>query len=201
MIIDELVTDRKPIQSDRLEELSAIGWQNMTQGQKDEWLHGDATEIVYWLLNEVMRCLDGVIYVIDENGTNRGAYNWTDLNRVCEAMEYLYQTFTRYGYSISAYERVQPTSTRTEWTLSDIPTPAQMNQYLENVRALRTAIATMSTTPAAPSSMNSLTSQGANDIEQILIDTNALWEAAEKVFLRSGMLTAFSGTEMYFVNQ
>ena len=198
-IIDELITDRTQEQADRLEYLSSIRWDDMTRAQQYEWLHGGASELVYWLGPEVMRCLDGPIYVIDENGTNKGAYNWKDLNRVCEAMEYMYRRFTAAGYYLD-YGRAAPAAGRTEWRIDDIPTPEQMARYIQNARSIRAALHTVET-PELPPSMEDLSPDGANAIEQVMMDAEALLAESEKALIYSGVPWALSGAPgIYAVN-
>lgn len=60
------------------------------------------------------------------------------------------------------------------WTEDDIPTASQMAQYIDNIAALRGAIAMLPTTPSTPDSMELLDYIKANNIEQILIDINQL---------------------------
>ena len=68
---------------------------------------------------------------------------------------------------------------RTTWERGDIPYPVQMAQYLANVTNLRGLLPMPETTPAVPDSMENLTYSGANDIEKILSDVDAVrleWE-------------------------
>lgn len=102
--------------------------------------------------------------------TNRGAgayYNASDLNRVGHATEYLADLLGEYGY-------VAQVSPRTDWAMTDLPTEAEMRVYLGNVQALMDAYALLPTTPPLPASMARLGYQGANAIEQILIDMHLL---------------------------
>jgi hypothetical protein len=72
--------------------------------------------------------------------------------------------------------------------MSSVPTVADMNRYLNNVRVIRSAFATLGTTPYAPQSMVGLTYKGANDIEQILVDVDRLLENMMSVWFFSGDL-------------
>lgn len=97
------------------------------------------------------------------NLTKKGIYTYEDLNRVTDAMEYLVNELQKYGYSAPGYKKGP------FWLEQDIPTPQQMNEYLENIRVIRSVLELMQTTPTAPDSMDNLTYQKANDIEKILI--------------------------------
>lgn len=199
-IIDTLITDRRPEQAERVERISSIRWEDMTLYQKQEWLYGEAEDPLYWADGEPMRCKDGALYIHNADGTNKGAYNWKDLNRVCAAMEYLNQRFAAAGYSLD-YERVQPSEVRAEWTIDDSPNPEQANRYIKNAYSIRDALATLKTTPALPDRPEDLSSDGANAIEKVLIDIDALLTESERVSIRAGMTWAVSGGPViYAVN-
>lgn len=104
--------------------------------------------------------------IIDTLITDRpgpGRYDWTDFNRVQEAVSYLVAEFSKRGYSV-------PTGQLPEWTRSGIAFASQCATYLDNVRALRAALTMQATTPACPPDMNGWTWGEANDLEKILVD-------------------------------
>lgn len=68
-IIDTLITDRTNADVQRWESLKSKGWSGMTDAEKAEWAAG-----------------------------MKGAYNYTDLNRVTEAMDYINEQLVGYGY-------------------------------------------------------------------------------------------------------
>lgn len=103
----------------------------------------------------------------------KGAYNASDLNRVGQAISYITDLLNGYGYSVF----VNP---KTDWTMSDIPTPEQMKQYRQNVATLRQVLSVLSTTPDVPPDMEGLTWQEANDIERILADVYAQIQIMKK---------------------
>lgn len=108
--------------------------------------------------------------VMLENGTSRheyvpyteilptpatkGAYNYSDLNRVELAVAELSDIL---GLGLV---------TKTNWTMWDIPTSSDMGRYLSNIKAIRDYY---SIENEIPSSMNNLTYEGANNIEKILL--------------------------------
>ena len=113
----------------------------------------------------------------------KGAYNASDLNRVGAAMAYVAGRLNGYGYAVT----VNP---KQDWTGSDIPTAGQMAAYLQDVAALRGAIAVMASTPSTPDSANNLTWQEANNIEQILLDVDELLTRMAAAWFYSGDLYA-----------
>ena len=83
----------------------------------------------------------------------KGAYNYSDLNRVERAVE---EISDRAGLNLT---------TKTDWGMWDIPTMADMNRYLGNIATIRNHFAIQTSIPA---SMNNLTYAQANNIELIL---------------------------------
>ena len=116
-------------------------------------------------------------------GEMKGAYNASDMNRVGEAITYVAGRFNGFGYNIQV-------SPKTDWTVEDIPTASQMADYLSYVKNLRNAVPVMDDTPAAPTDMDGLTHQEANDIEQILLDVDALISNIAAAWYYSGDLFA-----------
>lgn len=114
----------------------------------------------------------------------KGAYNASDLNRVGAAVAYVAGRLNGYGYYVSV-------SPKQDWTANDIPTAGQMATYIQDVAALRGAIAVMDSTPPTPESASGLTWQEANNIEQILLDVDELLTRMAAAWFYSGDL--FSG--------
>ena len=108
------------------------------------------------------------------NNTAKGRYAYSDLNRVETAVATLASELRAAGISIVLI-------TKTDWheatdagDAQDTPTAADMTRYLDNVAAIRGAIAVYRETPPVPGSMARLTWQRANDIERILADVEVL---------------------------
>lgn len=112
----------------------------------------------------------------------KGAYNYSDLNRVEEAVEYVTGRLREYGYHPTVGE------IKKTWKHDSIPTLADMNRYLANIKAIRSAFSTMTTTPQAPTSMKNFTFKEANDIERILYDVDRLITNMISVWYFSGDL-------------
>lgn len=79
------------------------------------------------------------------------------------------------------------------WYESDIPMQSQMAQYLANLAALRGVLSQVAAEPPTPESMALLTYVEANDIEQILLDIEAVLTTIGESFLRAGMPWAVAG--------
>lgn len=124
-----MIIDRTQADVDRAKELSAKGWAGMTAQEKAEWSAG-----------------------------LKGAYNYTDLNRVETAVAEL------------AAELCLDLQTKTDWTMWDIPKESDMHRYLNNIKAIRSAGVGYSTTPLPPDSIQKLDYTKANNIEKVLVD-------------------------------
>ena len=148
-VIDELITDRTQADVDTLTELLGKPFAQWT-AEEAAWFR---------------------------EASSKGAYNYTDLNRVTEAMQYLDDVFLAYGYTtgyVSILVHPGETERLYTWCESDIPTAAHMERYIANVAALRGTVAVLPTTPATPESMKLLDYIKANNIEKILVDINQL---------------------------
>lgn len=111
----------------------------------------------------------------------RGAYNYTDLNRVGTATAYLADWLTQAGYAVDV-------DGKTNWVLGNIPTPAQMARYLADIASIRAALP--SEAPAVPPNMDYLWFWEANDIEAVLVAVDAVRPLLEKSCFISGEITA-----------
>lgn len=109
----------------------------------------------------------------------KGAYNCTDLNRVQSAVRYLQDRFANIGYSVKLSE---PKT----WTMQDVPTSKDMQNYLADVDAIRSVLTLLKTTPPVPDTMVGLTYIKANHIEQILLDVDTLLSNTIASFVYSG---------------
>lgn len=109
----------------------------------------------------------------------KGAYNCTDLNRVQSAVRYLADRFAGVGYSVTLSEAKT-------WTVQDVPTLTDMQNYLADVEAIRGVLTLLKTTPLVPDTMVGLTYIKANNIEQILLDVDRLLSNMIAGFIYSG---------------
>ena len=118
-----------------------------------------------------------------ENETEKGFYNASDLNRVGAAVEYIAGRFAALGYAC-------PVTVKKDWLTTDAPTASQLETYRQNIVTLRSRIAVMASTPEAPASMAGLNYVKANNIEQILLDLDALITNITKSWYFSGEVYA-----------
>lgn len=86
----------------------------------------------------------------------KGAYNYSDLNRVETAVSELSEF-----YNLGLV-------TKTDWTKWDTPTQADMTRYLSNIGVIRSMCFANLTLPPLPATMDHLTYRVANDLEEIL---------------------------------
>lgn len=99
-IIDTLITDRTSSDVSRWSELKSKGWAGMTEAEKAEWSAG-----------------------------MKGAYKYTDLNRVNEALVYLQNRLRGYGYLVDV---VLPVIEEVEPGTSRLPDGYQEVEYIQS---------------------------------------------------------------------
>lgn len=114
----------------------------------------------------------------------KGAYNYTDLNRVGEAVNYLRN---RLSDDAGTYVEVAP---KTDWTETDIPNQQQATQYIADIQNIRAAFLLPEGTPEAPDTLTGLTYSGANAIETILYNLNETIDALKITLITSGEVFA-----------
>lgn len=118
------------------------------------------------------------------NGSLKGSYNCTDLNRVGAAILYVADRLNAFGYSVHV-------KAKTDWLESEWMTPETVFEYLSAFSTLKSCFELMKTTPSVPSDMSGFTYTEANNIEKILEDIDMLLTNASKVWYFSNEL--FSG--------
>lgn len=163
-VIDNLITDRTSADVERVRALRAIPYGSMTTAQKNEW-----------------------------DAAMKGAYDYTDLNRVGEAVAYVVNQINYrywdtwnicddYGVAWDAFfdpqtyfphiQYPESITTKTDWTRADRPTATQLSAYLQTVYDLVYLIPVAHT---LPTSMSRLTPAGANEIERVIAQTLGEW--------------------------
>jgi hypothetical protein len=145
-----LITDRTQFDVDRVKELKKKGWANMTPKERAEWEAG-----------------------------LKGAYNYTDLNRVQSAVRYLRDRFADVGYFVDV-------SDAKTWTSEDVPTQSEMTKYFADVRAIHGVIPLFDTPNIEWIAMFGLNYSNANHIEQILLNADTLLSNMIASFAYSG---------------
>lgn len=113
----------------------------------------------------------------------RGAYNHTDLNRVTAAVEYISGQLVSRGY-LDPYYPIYLAEGRTEWQGADIGNRTQTKTYVDNVSRIRDTIPLEA--PEAPEDLRGLTFQEANDIEEILVSADELFDRMDKSCFMAG---------------
>lgn len=144
-VIDKLITDRRKSDVNRIFYLNNLIFADMNEAEKKEWL-----------------------------SDSKGAYNYTDLNRVGSALEYLAEALTCESYYVSV-------NVKTDWKVSDLIYLVDIRYYLSQIEKLREVLAVFPTTPVTPN--NIIGFSQANDIEKILLDVKKLLD---------NMVTAYS---------
>lgn len=109
----------------------------------------------------------------------KGTYKASDLNRVGAAMNYVADRLTSQGYAVSI-------SPKTDWQDGDWVTPAAQAVYLGDLAELRKQFTLYETTPEVPPDLEKLNYIEANNIEQILVDIDALLTNIAAWWLCSG---------------
>ena len=99
-----------------------------------------------------------------ENGTSKGYYNYTDLNRVETWCEYLADLLNSYSYPVSI-------SIKKNWNMSDLPNVNDMERIRCNVNVIKTAFYSYTD---IPENLNYMTIEKANAIEKILYEIDNL---------------------------
>lgn len=113
------------------------------------------------------------------NDNLRFSWDYRALNRTEEAMQYVDEIFKELGY----FKNMQ---FKTDW-LNDEITREQAQRYIDNLTTLRNFILMPSTSPAAPTTINGMTINRANEIEKLIFDINFVLEALQKNLIRSGV--------------
>lgn len=147
----DFITDRTQADVDRRAYLARKGLANMSQTELAEWL-----------------------------APSKGAYNYTDLNRVENAVAKIKDLMSALRRDIDLYD------TR-KWTMDDVPSPTDMQKYLYNVKVIRDALPELHyVMPEAPVSMVNFTYAQANAVEAILAYALEYVENVVEIFPFSG---------------
>lgn len=155
-----LVTDRTIEDAAFAKRLDKAGWSNLSDAEKELWDAG-----------------------------LKGSYTANDMNRVGQAVKYISERLTQFGYTVS----VNPVLT---WKDESRPTEKDFRAYLDDIRTLRGVLEVSASTPRVPPDMDGLSIQEANDIEQILLDIDFVIVRIIGSFKRSDQFTFWSGNEV-----
>lgn len=162
-------------------------WWSTTSDKSEDGIYRVVLSIIYGdgkTVTDSITLYYGLILITDRtyedvaNETEKGYYNYVDLNRVGSAMAYLRDRFNQNGYLIN----ISPKTYKKE----DIQTNADMILYLSQLEIIKSAIQLPDYTPNAPESMKFLTYQKANDIERILEIVDQMLSNSIESILYSG---------------
>lgn len=92
----------------------------------------------------------------------KGAYNYTDFNRIGEAISYLVERMKELDIHDSS---IIP---KVDWVMGDTPTQSQVSNLLSCLTKLRAKLSLPDDAPSVPNSLDKLTYQTANDMELLL---------------------------------
>lgn len=108
----------------------------------------------------------------------KGAYNYTDLNRIESWCEYLKTELNKAGYTTNI-------TTKTDWNMAGFPMQSQLERIRSNISTLKNAFYSYTN---VPTNLNNMTYKKANDIEKILEEMhNMMWRNDRLVCIfRSG---------------
>lgn len=151
--MDNLIYDRTQVDVDRAIELN------------DKYNRGTITteEMAEW-----------------DNGL-KGAYNYTDLNRIETWCEYIAIQLNSYNYNVNI-------TTKTDWDSEDFPIKVELKRIRDNVETLKNAFYSLT---SVPDSLEKMTYKKANDLEKVLNELNMYINNMQFGFLYSG--TFYSG--------
>lgn len=189
-VLDTLVYDRTQAHVDRLKTLMRIGWQNMTDDEKAEYLGGGFEQLRDANNQPLFDSLGEPLYSDDAGGVQKGAYNYTDLNRVETAVAYVAAELVQADTDLRAYATslgvawdsafdlpYDPSDytslvTKTDWDDEDIMYVTDATRYIANLALIQAALPEVRYT--APDTMDGLDYEGANNIERMLRDVDIL---------------------------
>ena len=112
-----------------------------------------------------------------DNDTEKGNYNYNDLNRIEEWCEYLANLLTSYSYPASI-------QVKKNWNMSDFPTSSEMERIRNNVNRLKEAYFSFT---QIPENLEYMTFEKANDIEKILYEIDKILKHMENNFVYVGV--------------
>lgn len=116
----------------------------------------------------------------------RGAWNYTDLNRIGQAIDYV----ITYAQTVG-WDNIPSVTTKTDWAVTDIPTSAQLSTYLIGpLTAIRNMIPVPDGTPNVPSHFGYMSVGKANNVEKIILAVYQQLELFNQTQMYSGEVRA-----------
>ena len=112
----------------------------------------------------------------------KGAYNYTDFNRIGNAINYLVERMKKLDIHDST---IVP---KVDWVMGDIPTRNQVDNLLSCLNKLKSKLSLPENAPVIPNTLDNLIYQTANEIELLLWIIDKRITQTTAAFLYSGMV-------------
>lgn len=109
----------------------------------------------------------------------KGAYNYTDLNRIEQWCEYIAEQLNLYGYKVNITTNIE----FYDWDMEDFPTRETMKTIRDNVEKLKEAFIAFTN---VPDSLEKMTYEKANNLEKVLHELDILINNMIASFYYSG---------------
>jgi len=166
----EFITDRTQLDIDYLKSLILRGWDDLTTDEKNYYLGLFTEEVLITFDDDILYTSDNKqLLVLGGSDICKGAYNYKDFNRVENNIILLRDLILTIGFHVTITEK------GSQWEIEDIPTSSDISRLLTNIENLRNEFYTLITMPVTPSSMEKMSYEKANDIEQILKNINYIY--------------------------
>lgn len=145
-----LITDRTASDVSYAQSMKGKKWADLTSEQKAEYLLG-----------------------------LKGAYSYTDFNRVENAVAYLSELLKTYGYPNTV-------NVKTNWTSEDMQKVSEIQRYIDNIAELKNKYYT-SVEGTMPTTATWLTVEGANYLEKLLANIEEIIINMTQNFIHCGV--------------
>ena len=126
------------------------------------------------------RTQEDVLYALNNPSSEnflKGAYNYTDLNRIENWCSYIADILNSYNYPVEV-------TVKTNWSMTDFPIKFDMERIRQNVNRLKQAYFSFT---QIPENLEYMTWRKANDIEKILYELDYILRHMENNFIYSGV--------------
>ena len=97
----------------------------------------------------------------------KGAYNYTDLNRIEQWCDYIAEQLNLYGYKVNITTNIE----LYDWDMEDFPTKETMKTIRDNVEKLKEAFIAFTDVPG---NLEKMTYEKANNLEKVLHELDIL---------------------------
>lgn len=126
-ILDTLITDRTQADVNRIKSIMQKGLPRMTADEKQYFLRG-ILEVLEDFSDDALVDADGVTIQCRDGNLPKGAYNYTDLNRVMDAVDYLTERIKETGNSIKNPIKIN----KTRKTRKTVRVDYSLKNYIKN---------------------------------------------------------------------